>query len=159
LCFQIFCVETSSLLPKCQRSSCDLACECETSHLRLHSLGQQTGVEVVKRSSTTTGTRGRTFKNLLHLMVVILIETTNLLWLLGMSQLSVHITVLRAVVGLHPQATVGPQLPLAAESVRHFRIFHLWPVHLDNRCLARPVRICKEFATQMAPTLFPTLPT
>lgn len=41
----------------------------------------------------------------------------------------------------------------------HFRIFHLWLVHLGNRCLARPVRVFKEFATQMAPTLFPTLPT
>src|SRR5215469_14668195 len=87
---------------------CDLACQGETSHFWLHPLGQQTGVEVVKRSSTTTGIRGRTFENLLHLMVVILIETTNLLWLFGTLQSSVHITMLRAVVGLHPKAAVGP---------------------------------------------------
>ena len=41
----------------------------------------------------------------------------------------------------------------------HFSIFHLWVVHLGNRYITRPVRVFKEFATQMAPTLFPTLPT
>jgi len=41
----------------------------------------------------------------------------------------------------------------------HFSIFHLWVVHLGNRYVTRPVRVFKEFATQMAPTLFPTLPT
>jgi DNA-binding transcriptional LysR family regulator len=41
----------------------------------------------------------------------------------------------------------------------HFRIFHLWVVHLGNRYIPRPVRVFKEFAVQMAPRLFPTLPT
>ncbi len=41
----------------------------------------------------------------------------------------------------------------------HFCIFHLWVVHLGNRYVTRPVRVFKEFAAQMAPTLFPTLPT
>ena len=40
-----------------------------------------------------------------------------------------------------------------------FRNFHLWVVHLGNRYITRPVRVFKEFAAQMAPTLFPTLPT
>lgn len=40
----------------------------------------------------------------------------------------------------------------------HFGIFHLWVVHLGNRYLTRPVRVFKEFTTQMAPRLFPTLP-
>jgi DNA-binding transcriptional LysR family regulator len=35
----------------------------------------------------------------------------------------------------------------------HFRIFHPWLVHLGNRCLAGLVRVFKEFATQIAPTL------
>jgi hypothetical protein len=29
---------------------------------------------------------------------------------------------------------------------------------VGNRYLTRPVRVFKEFATQMAPTLFPSLP-
>ena len=40
----------------------------------------------------------------------------------------------------------------------HFRIFNLSVVHLSNRYIPRPVRVFKEFAVQMAPTLFPTLP-
>ena len=39
------------------------------------------------------------------------------------------------------------------------RIFNLSLVHLGNRYIPRPVRVFKEFAAQMAPTLFPTLPT
>src|SRR5262249_42942602 len=65
------------------------------------------GVEVVQRSSTTSGARCRTFEDLLHLLVVIFIQTTNLLWLFGTIQLSVHITRLCAIVRLHPQATIG----------------------------------------------------
>jgi DNA-binding transcriptional LysR family regulator len=41
----------------------------------------------------------------------------------------------------------------------HFRIFSLWLVHLGNRYIPRPVRLFKEFAVQMAPMLFPALPT
>ena len=40
----------------------------------------------------------------------------------------------------------------------HFCNFHLWLVHLGNRYITRPVRVFKEFAAQMAPTLFPSLP-
>jgi DNA-binding transcriptional LysR family regulator len=40
-----------------------------------------------------------------------------------------------------------------------FCSFHLWMVHLGNRYLTRPVRLFNEFAAQMAPTLFPTIPT
>jgi DNA-binding transcriptional LysR family regulator len=40
-----------------------------------------------------------------------------------------------------------------------FRTFDLSVVHLGNRHMPRPVRVFKEFAAQMAPTLFPTLPT
>jgi len=39
-----------------------------------------------------------------------------------------------------------------------FRILSLSLVHLGNRYIPRPVRAFKEFAVQMAPTLFPTLP-
>jgi DNA-binding transcriptional LysR family regulator len=40
----------------------------------------------------------------------------------------------------------------------HFTVFNLWVVHVGNRYLTRPVRVFKEFAAQMAPTLFPSLP-
>ena len=38
-------------------------------------------------------------------------------------------------------------------------LFHLWVVHMGNRYVTRPIRLFKEFAMQMAPTLFPKLPT
>jgi DNA-binding transcriptional LysR family regulator len=40
-----------------------------------------------------------------------------------------------------------------------FRTLDLSLVHLGNRHIPRPVRVFKEFAVQMAPTLFPGLPT
>ena len=41
----------------------------------------------------------------------------------------------------------------------HFTTFYLWLVHTGKPCITRPVRLFKELASQMAPTLFPTLPT
>ncbi len=40
----------------------------------------------------------------------------------------------------------------------HFQPLDLSLVHLGNRHISRPVRLFKEFATQMAPNLFPDLP-
>jgi DNA-binding transcriptional LysR family regulator len=40
-----------------------------------------------------------------------------------------------------------------------FRTFDLSLVHLGNRHISKPCRLFKEFAAQMAPTLFPSLPT
>jgi hypothetical protein len=39
-----------------------------------------------------------------------------------------------------------------------FRVFDLSVVHLGNRHIPRPVRVFKEFAAQVAQTLFPVLP-
>jgi len=39
-----------------------------------------------------------------------------------------------------------------------FRTVELSVVHLGNRHIARPVRVFKEFAARMAPTLIPNLP-
>jgi DNA-binding transcriptional LysR family regulator len=40
-----------------------------------------------------------------------------------------------------------------------FRALHLWLVHLGNRYTSRSLRVFKEFAIQLAPKLFPDLPT
>jgi hypothetical protein len=40
-----------------------------------------------------------------------------------------------------------------------FRTVNLWLVHLGNRFTPRSVRVFKEFAAQMAPKIFPELPT
>src|ERR1700683_4482046 len=106
------------LFPKCQSNGCNLACQGQTRHLRLHALGQQSRVEIVERSPATAGPGGGALEDLFHLMVVISIQTTELLRFLRELQLSTHKTVLRTVVGLNAQPTVGPELPLAAEPVR-----------------------------------------
>jgi DNA-binding transcriptional LysR family regulator len=41
----------------------------------------------------------------------------------------------------------------------HFPTHELSLVHLSNRLVPRPLRVFKEFAVQMAPTIFPSLPT
>src|ERR1700731_4513651 len=115
---QLFCVETFSSLPKCQSNRGDLARQRQTSHLRLHALGQQSLVEIAERSHTTAGPGSRTLEDLFHLMVVVLIETTELLGFLGAVQLSADKAELSTIVRLYPQATISPQLPLAAEPVR-----------------------------------------
>src|ERR1700720_554261 len=115
---QLFGVETFLLFPKCQGNGRDLARQCQTRHLRLHSLGQQTRVEIVEWSPATAGPGGRALEDLFHLMIVILIQPTNLLGFLGTLHLSAHKAVLRTVVGLNAQPTVGPELPLAAKPVR-----------------------------------------
>ena len=51
-------------------------------------------------------------------MVVILIETANLLRFFRTLQLSVHVAILRTVAGLNAQPTIGPELPFATEPVR-----------------------------------------
>jgi DNA-binding transcriptional LysR family regulator len=40
----------------------------------------------------------------------------------------------------------------------HLQTFNLSLVHLGNRNISKPCRLFKEFAVQMAPTLFPDLP-
>src|SRR5205823_12420720 len=110
--------ETFSSLPKCQSNGRDFARQRQTSHLRLHALGQQSRVEIVEGSPPAAGPGGRTLEDFFHLMVVVLIETTELLGFLGALQLSTDKAELRTVVRLNPQATIGPQLSLASEPVR-----------------------------------------
>src|ERR1700739_1748471 len=118
---QLFGVETFLVFPKCQSNGRDLARQGQTRHLRLHALGQQSRVEIVERSPATAGAGGRALEDFFHFMVVISIQTTELLRFLGELQLSTHKAVLRTVVGLNAQAAVGPELPLAAEPGRGLR--------------------------------------
>jgi len=67
-----------------------------------------------------------------------------------------------AVIGDRPPV-VQPELMRNGRLVEvmpswRFRVFDLSLVHLGNRHVSRPVRVFKEFAVQMAQTLFPLLP-
>jgi DNA-binding transcriptional LysR family regulator len=59
---------------------------------------------------------------------------------------------------------VQPELMRAGRLVEvmpdwRFPTFDLSLVHLSNRLVPKPLRVFSEFAVQMAPTLFPDLPT
>src|SRR5258707_10608648 len=60
--FQVFCVETFLLLPKCQSNGRDLARQCQARHFQFHSLGQQSRIEIVERSRTTAGSGSCSFE-------------------------------------------------------------------------------------------------
>lgn len=49
-----------------------------------------------------------TLEDFFHLMIMVLIEPTQLLGFLGTLQLSSHVTVLRAAARLNRQTAVGP---------------------------------------------------
>ena len=66
----------------------------------------------------TAGPGRGSLEDLFHFVVVVPIETTNLLQFFRALQLSVHVAILRTVAALNAQPTVGPELPLATEAVR-----------------------------------------
>jgi hypothetical protein len=109
---QLFRVETFLLLPKCQSKGRDFTRQRQARHLGLHSLGQQCYIEVAQRPHPTAGSGRGSFEDLFHLVVVILIETTNLLRFFRALQLPAHVAILRTVAGLNAQPTIGPELPL-----------------------------------------------
>src|ERR1035437_2392139 len=116
--FQLFSVEMCSFLPDDESDRRNLSRQGEASHRRLHAFREQALVEIVERSLAAAGHTSRTLEDGFHIMIMILIEPTQLLWFLGTLQLSSHVTVLRAVARLDRETAVGPQLPLGAETMR-----------------------------------------
>src|SRR5208337_4930014 len=107
-----------SFLPDGQSDRCNLSCQGEASHRWLHAFGEQALVEIVQRSLLAAGHTRRTLEDGFHIMVMILIEPTQLLWFLATLHLPAHVTVLGTVARLDRQTAVGPQLPLGAETMR-----------------------------------------
>ncbi len=91
-------------------------------------------------------------------------DTLNFQPYLSMNEYAGLVTALLAGAGIGDlPPIVQPQLIREGRLVEvmpkwHFQTFNLWLVHLGNRYLPRPVRVFKEFAFQMVPTLFPGLP-
>jgi len=131
-----------SFLPEGESDGSDLSRQCEASHGRLHTLAEQALIEIVKRSLPAAGHRRRPFEDGFHIMIVISIEPTKLLWFPGTLHLSGHVPVLRTVARLDRQSAVGPQLPLGAEPVRglHQRDQQSGSNRTDRRNLAQYFR-------------------
>ena len=64
------------------------------------------------------GPGSRAFEHVFQIMIVVAVETTKLNCFLGPLQLSFHVAVLRAIVGLEPKTAGGPQLSLGSETKR-----------------------------------------
>src|SRR5215469_9624696 len=142
LWFQLFSVEMCSFLPDRESDGRHLSRQRETSHRRLHPLAEQALVEIAERSLPAAGHGRRTLEDGLHIMIVVRIEPTKLLWFLGTLQLSTHVPVLRTVARVDRQSAVRPQLPLAAEAMRGLDQGHQQrgPDRTDVRNLAQQFR-------------------
>src|ERR1700691_6410916 len=113
----MFGVETDSFLPDDQSDSRDLARQSEARHRWFHPLGHQSGMELVERSGDGSGPSRGTLEDIFQIVIVIGVEPANGQEFLGAFQLSLHESVFPARGGLQSQTTVGPQLPLGAETM------------------------------------------
>jgi hypothetical protein len=110
-------VETHSFLPDDQRDRCNLPRQGQTCHGRPPSLDEQTLIKIAEWPCGDAGHCCRPLENTLKIVVVILIETAQLLRFLGTLQLPLDITVLRTVTRLQAKAAVSPELALGAKTV------------------------------------------
>ena len=106
--FQLFRVEMCSFLPDDESDRRYLSRQGEASHRWLHTFREQALVEIVERSFAAAGHTRRTLEDGFHIVIMILIEPTQLLGFLGTLQLSGHVTVLRAVARLNRETAIGP---------------------------------------------------
>ena len=136
--FQIFGVEIDSFLPDDQGGHGNLSRQGETSHRWPPPFGKQGLVKIAHRPGRGAGPHGRTLEDIFEIVVVVIIQPTELRWFLRSLQLSFGIAVLRAVVCLQSQPAVVPQLPLGAESMGglHQRNQLSRPQRTDTRNLA-----------------------
>src|ERR1700745_4108830 len=149
LLFQMLGVEAYSFLPDDQSDCRNLPRQGEASHRWLHPLGKQTLVKIVERPSGNGGHGSCTLEDIFEVVVVVRIQSTKLLRVLGTLQLSFDIAVLRAVVRLQPKTAVGPQLPLGTEPVRCLHQCHQ---------LSGPNRTgTRDLAQQLGRVMLPTL--
>src|SRR5436190_16568457 len=118
LCFQLFRIETFSLLPDDQTDGRDLARQGQPGHLRLHPLPQQGFVVITKRSGTGTGGGGGGFKNVFQIVIVIQVQTADEDRLLGAAQLAFDKVIVGAAACFQRQSAISPELALAAEAKR-----------------------------------------
>src|SRR4029077_4858884 len=87
-----------------------------TRHLRPDALGQQSGVELLKRTGFARGHDRRALKQILQIVITVTIQSANGARLLRSLQLSIDAPVIGAALGLDAKSAVCPQLPLGAET-------------------------------------------
>src|SRR5947209_4611992 len=88
-----------------------------TRHRRPHPLLHPSHIEVVQRTRTCAGRDGGTFEKILHILIVVVIQTAHGDALTVALQFASDVAVLAAVMCLDCETAVGPELPLGAETV------------------------------------------
>src|ERR1700726_4064088 len=110
-------VQVPSSLPHDQYDGGNFPGQGQTRHLRPDALGQQSGVELPKRTRLVRGHDRRALKQIFQIVIVVSVQSADRALLLRSLQLPVHTTVISAALGLDAKTAVGPQLPLGAETV------------------------------------------
>src|SRR6266852_1155800 len=111
-------VEAHSFLPDHQGDRGDLARQSTARHLRLDPFGDQRIVKLLERSALGSGNGRGTLVEILQIVIVIAIQSTNRDLLLRSLQLSLDGTVIGTAVCFDPKPNVRPKLSLGAKPVR-----------------------------------------
>src|SRR5215468_1205158 len=100
LWFQMLGVEAHSLLPYDQYDRGNLSCQRQSRHLWPHTLGKQSGVELLKGARLARSHGGRSLKQVLEIVIAVAVEAPNQNALPGPLQFSVDPAVIGAAMHL-----------------------------------------------------------
>ena len=117
-------VEVGSFLPHGQSDGGDLAGPCQTGHGRPHPLGNSCKIKILQRARTCAGRDGRSFEQILQVVIGIVIQTSHRDGFAVALQFAANPAVLTAVVRFHGETAVGPQLALAPKTMRCLQQCH-----------------------------------
>ena len=110
-------VEAHSSLPHHQHDGGNLPGQGQTCHFRPDALGQQSGVELLKRTGFAGSHDRCALKQILQIVIAVPVQSAKGALFLHSLQLPVDPTVIGAAVGLDAKSAVTPQLPVGAETV------------------------------------------
>src|ERR1700730_1551396 len=101
-------VEARSSLPHDQHDGGNLPGQGQTCHFWPDALGQQSCVELLKRTGFARGHDRRTLKQILQLVIAVAVQSANGARFLHSLQLSVDTAVISAALRLDAKSAVGP---------------------------------------------------
>src|ERR1700680_510145 len=117
----MFGVEMNSFLPNQQSNGRDLARQREARHGWFHPSGHASLVEILKRSGGGRRSGGGTLEDILQIVIMVLVQSTDGQDFLGAFQLATHEAVFPTGVSLQRRAAVGPELSLGAKTMRRLQ--------------------------------------
>src|SRR5437763_17118067 len=95
-----------------------MPCQGKARHRLPYPYDNQSDIEVLQRTRTCSGRDGSTFEKILQILIVVVIETTHGDALAVALQFAAHRAILAAIVSLHRETAVGPEMPLGTKTRR-----------------------------------------